>query len=90
MTHGTLVTDPLDVRQLLLVFTKGPIAVDTVVAGARAVRLRQGLIDGHKAVPGMGSLGVLYAIRTVIPIGTHQALVANAVDELGVVSLYQI
>lgn len=44
--------------------------------------LCQGLVDGHEAMAGVDILGALDAVSAEVPVGTVQALVANAVDEL--------
>jgi len=82
MTHGAFVTNTLDILQDIPVLAERAIAVDTVVAGARAPGLGQGLINGHEAVSRVGRLDVNDAFSTVIPIGAVQALVACPIDEL--------
>jgi hypothetical protein len=82
VTDGTLVADTFNVRQVLLVFAKRPVTVNTIVAVAAVHRLRQRLVDGNKAVAGMDELGVLHTLTAVIPIRAVQTLVADTVDEL--------
>jgi hypothetical protein len=52
------------------------------VTVATVERLGQRLVDGHKAMAGVDELGVLDAVRAVVPVWAVQALVANAIDEL--------
>ena len=82
VADSALVSDALNVRQVLLVLAQRSIAVDAVVAVAGVERLGQRLVDGHEAMTGVDELGVLDALRAEVPVGAVQALVADAVDEL--------
>ena len=44
--------------------------------------LSQRLVNGNEAVAGVNEPGVLNTIGAVVPIGTVQTLVANAINEL--------
>jgi hypothetical protein len=82
VTDGTLVADTLNVRQILLVFAKRPVTINAIVTVGAAHWLSQRLIDWNKAVARVDELGVLDTLGAVVPIGTVQTLVANAINEL--------
>jgi hypothetical protein len=83
VANRTLVAHTLDIRLILLVFAKRTVTVDAVVARASRDRLGQRLIDWHKTVARVNVLHAQDTLRAVIPVGAVQALVANTIDELG-------
>jgi hypothetical protein len=82
VAHSALVTDTLNVRQVLLVLAQGTVTIDAGVAVAAVERLGQRFIDWHKTMAGVDVLRALDTVGAVVPVWAVQALVTDAIDEL--------
>jgi hypothetical protein len=78
MANGTLVTDTGNVFALIL--AKWSVAVDANVTGMSHVWLRDGIVDGGKAVSWMNMSSTLDAIGAKVPIRAVETLVTYSVD----------
>jgi hypothetical protein len=90
VTDSALVTDTSNIRRGARARgAERAIAADTVMdrhgseeAGATGADIGERFVDRNKSMLGMHEACVGNAIRTVVPVGAVQALVADTADEL--------
>jgi len=84
MAHRALVPDSSDIAGERLVPAQWPIAVDAIVNLMMLQWLRDGLIEGCKAMAWVALRSVANTFRAVVPVGAGQTFVTNTDNALRV------
>ena len=78
-TFVAITSDPLSIE---LVLAKGTVTIDPMMNLNMLRKTWKRLVDGHEAVTRVAVASILSTCRTIIPIRTIKALVADSVNEL--------
>lgn len=82
VADGTLVSNPRNIRSVLLSFAKRTIAVYADMSLSALGHLRNRLVKWYKAMSRMAVTSILEATRAVVPVRAVHTLVTYAMDVL--------